>query len=150
MYCFWDRLSFFFFFFTFNKHAHTHTHLQKEEASSWSLPVRKSMECVLRPAVSGDEAQMTPEHTDDRPHLTTADEPPTAQISPSNESNRNQTTKIFFCIFYFFLHFPFQYLSLPLMPVCQKNLCIVSVSEHIPCCKYNIHTSLFSPVPMYM
>lgn len=28
----------------------------------------------MRPAVSGDETQRTPEHTDDQPHLTAADE----------------------------------------------------------------------------
>ena len=39
------------------------------------------MECMVRPPVSGDEAQRTPEHTDDQPHLTAADETLTAQTA---------------------------------------------------------------------
>lgn len=44
---------------------------------SRSLPVRESMDCMVRPAVSGDEAQRTPEHN--QPNLTAADETPTVQ-----------------------------------------------------------------------
>lgn len=45
------------------------------------LPVRESMECIVRPAVTDDEAQRTAEHTDNQPHLTAADETPTAQTA---------------------------------------------------------------------
>lgn len=34
------------------------------------------MECMVRHAVSGDEAQKTPEHRGNRPHLTAAEETP--------------------------------------------------------------------------
>ena len=39
------------------------------------------MDCVVRPPVSHDEAQRTPEHTDDPPHLTEADKTLTTQTA---------------------------------------------------------------------
>lgn len=53
----------------------------KGDVSWWSLPVREPMDCVVRPPVSRDEAQRTPEHTDDPPHLTEADKTLTTQTA---------------------------------------------------------------------
>ncbi|KAA8592339.1 hypothetical protein FQN60_017794 [Etheostoma spectabile] len=39
------------------------------------------MECIVRPAVTGDEAQTTAEHKDSQTHLTTADKTPTVQTA---------------------------------------------------------------------
>lgn len=58
---------------------HTGSYLKRAHAGAvrWRrLPVRESMECMVRHAVSGDEAQKTPEHRGNRPHLTAAEETP--------------------------------------------------------------------------
>lgn len=52
------------------------------------LLVRESMECIVRPPVSGDEAPRTLEQTNDQPHLTAAVKTWTAQTAPAKGTFR--------------------------------------------------------------
>ncbi len=100
--------------FFYLKRARTHTHTPANgDVSWWSLPVRESMECMVRPAVSGDEAQRTPEHTDDQPHLTAADETLTAQTARATRAitikmdnhQHSQTNRSLFYLMLSLTHF---------------------------------------------
>lgn len=61
--------------------ASVHTCPSRQE--EMILPVRESMECIVRPPVSGDEAPRTLKQTNDQPHLTAAVKTPTAQTAPA-------------------------------------------------------------------
>lgn len=73
-----------FYHFCFKASVHMCPSRQEEMI----LLVRESMECIVRPPVSVDEAPRTPEQTNDQPHLTAAVKTSTAQTAPAKGTFR--------------------------------------------------------------
>lgn len=109
------------------------------------------MECMLRPPVSGDEAQRTLEHTNDQPHLTAADETLTVQtarakgtitINLGNHQHPQTNSSVFYLLFHavptpfhfssilFVFRFSFRLRLQHTMPVGQK---MPNFSLKVPC-----------------
>lgn len=68
-------------FYHFSLEARVHVCPSSQE--EMILLVRESMECIVRPPVSVDEAPGTLEQTNDQPYLTAAVKTATAQTAPA-------------------------------------------------------------------